>query len=248
MFDLDYEVLLADCEESKGIHYHIRYQVYCDEKGFESRSQFHDALEVDEFDECSVHFIVRCKRSGNWVAAMRLVSGMKGSLPFLSKVKLHSECDFHGEGVWEISRMCVLRPFRGAVSEVKLSESVGGWVETEPRESSDANKSAIKNQYTIMLGLIRAAHGYGLYNDVRHCIALMSAPLARILKRSGFSIDVVGDKCEFNGVRRPYYFNAISASEDFSKMPSECSAFFAKNDSYKLYSDWSGAVAIACEV
>ena len=246
MFDLNYEVLLADSEESKNFHFNIRYQVYCHEKGFESASQFHDTLEVDGFDEHSVHFIVRCKKTGDWVAAMRLVSGGEESLPFSGKVKLDSDCDFFGEEVCEISRMCVLRPFRGAPREDKLDAVLGErQSKRETEKTLDANKELIKNECAIMLGLIRAVYGYGLYNGVNHFIALMSAPLARILKRNGFSFDVVGDKCEFNGIRKPYYFNTLSASEDFTKMPSECGAFFAVDTSYKLYSDWRRVAAMA---
>jgi hypothetical protein len=30
-----YEIILADTEESKNIHYNLRYQIFCLEKGFE---------------------------------------------------------------------------------------------------------------------------------------------------------------------------------------------------------------------
>ncbi len=37
MFDDHFEVFLADTRESKEIHYSIRYQVYCEEMGFENK-------------------------------------------------------------------------------------------------------------------------------------------------------------------------------------------------------------------
>ena len=42
IFDHNYEVLLANTEESKNIHYKLRYQVYCDEMRFEDKNKFPD--------------------------------------------------------------------------------------------------------------------------------------------------------------------------------------------------------------
>ena len=65
MFDQHYEVLLADTPESKAIHYSIRYKVYCEEMGFENKDNFHQKQEVDNYDQHSVHFIVRTKTKKN---------------------------------------------------------------------------------------------------------------------------------------------------------------------------------------
>ncbi|MBS3963093.1 MAG: GNAT family N-acetyltransferase, partial [Methylomonas sp.] len=66
-FDSNFEVVLADTFESKLINYNIRYQVYCDEMGFEDKDVFPDEIEFDEWDKNSVHFLVRHKSSENWL-------------------------------------------------------------------------------------------------------------------------------------------------------------------------------------
>ncbi|MGZ8186120.1 MAG: GNAT family N-acyltransferase, partial [Methylobacter sp.] len=73
MFDDHFEFFLADTDESKEIHYSIRYQVYCEEMGFENKDDFPLEQEFDEYDNHSTHFIVRHKPTGHWVGAMRLI-------------------------------------------------------------------------------------------------------------------------------------------------------------------------------
>ena len=62
MFDQHYEVLLADTPKSKAIHYGIRYQVYCEEMGFENKADFPQEQEFDHYDDHAAHFIVRTKQ------------------------------------------------------------------------------------------------------------------------------------------------------------------------------------------
>ena len=181
MFDSNYEVILADNSESRDIHFNIRYQVYCNEKGFENPSPNHDAIEVDEFDGRSAHFIVRCKRTGDWVAAMRLVLGSKEELPFVlaHNVKLSPSYSEKRGDFLEISRMCVLNQYRGK--------------NLKRNADHKSKKSDVRRECEIMLGLIRAVYSYGKFTNINHGAALMTAPLARILKRSGFSVDVMGE-------------------------------------------------------
>ena len=56
IFDDRYEVFLADTPESKALHYQLRYQVYCEETGWERSPQFlQEKLERDDFDASSHH-------------------------------------------------------------------------------------------------------------------------------------------------------------------------------------------------
>jgi len=47
MFDKRYEVILADTDEARRVHYRLRYQVYCMEEGFEAHDKFPDRMERD---------------------------------------------------------------------------------------------------------------------------------------------------------------------------------------------------------
>src|SRR3569832_697528 len=68
-----FEVVLADDECSRRIHYQLRYQVFCLDTGYEDPDAFPDGEEKDEWDQNAVHFLVRERETQQWVAAMRLV-------------------------------------------------------------------------------------------------------------------------------------------------------------------------------
>ena len=59
MFDDYFEVYLANNEEAKRVHYNTKYQVYCEEMGFENKANFSENCERDYWDNHSVHFIVK---------------------------------------------------------------------------------------------------------------------------------------------------------------------------------------------
>lgn len=76
----EYEVVLADTEESKQIHYQLRYQIYCLEKGFLKVENPEEEMEKDIYDDKSIHFLVK---SGNrWIGTFRLVIDHLEGLPF----------------------------------------------------------------------------------------------------------------------------------------------------------------------
>ena len=76
-----YEVILADTEESKEIHFKLRYKVFCLEKGYEDAKKFPDEMEKDKYDGHAIHFIVRHKLSRQWVGAFRIIMGRLPKLP-----------------------------------------------------------------------------------------------------------------------------------------------------------------------
>ena len=87
-FDTNFEVFLADTPGSREIHFNLRYQVYCEEMGFEDKDRFPDQMESDEWDDCAVHFLVRHRYTGQWLAAMRLVYHKDSAFPFEEKSRL----------------------------------------------------------------------------------------------------------------------------------------------------------------
>ena len=50
MFDSHYQVLLADTQAARAIHYKIRYHVYCLERRFENPALFPRGEEQDPWD------------------------------------------------------------------------------------------------------------------------------------------------------------------------------------------------------
>ena len=113
MFDDHFEVFLADTRESKEIHYSIRYQVYCEEMGFENKDDFPLEQEFDEYDKHSTHFIVRARQTGQWVGAMRMIFKNDQPLPLEKHCTLNTiiENNIFNRSV-EISRLCLVKDIR----------------------------------------------------------------------------------------------------------------------------------------
>ena len=111
MTNNSYEVILADTEESKNIHYNLRYQIFCLEKGFEEASKFKDEMEKDIHDDNAIHFLV--KGNDRWIGSFRLVIDQFGNLPFQKVSALDSPQFLQGNlQAAEFSRLGILRPFQ----------------------------------------------------------------------------------------------------------------------------------------
>lgn len=194
MFDKHFEVFLADTQKSKEIHYSIRYQVYCKEMEFESKSNSSVEMEFDEYDHCSEHFIVRHKETGNWVAAMRLIISGERGLPVEKYCVLHEDIDnnFFRKAV-EISRLCVLENVRKSLGNDSLKKS-----------SHRANQN-------IIWGLLNAATEYCHINNMCNWYFMTSSSLAKILVKGGFKMTAIGDLCHHKGKRYPFKKDAVDA-------------------------------------
>lgn len=230
-FDSDFEVFFADTPESKQIHYNLRYQVYCDEMGFEDKDQYPDQLEFDEWDDKSVHFLVRHKSSGHWLGGLRLVFQNDGLFPFeewsLPYQKIaRSERQF----AVEISRLCIVKEARRFNSK---RFAPYGLPEEEAFEENGKVKSLFnfKNQSrSLMWGLIRAAGLYSARHDIGNWYFVVAPALACFLVKGGLDLKQIGEPCNHRGLRIPYRLtveNVLNSNlwlEDY------------KNE-YRLYSD-----------
>ena len=242
-FDSNYEVFLADTSHSKNIHYKIRYQVYCQETGFENPENYVTPLEVDEYDAKSIHFVAKDKASGDWLGAIRLVVGVAESTPSFNSLSdesldkrriLNSVNKFQSNKVVEISRLCVLKKYRTKVKN-KAAQKVG---------SSDiANECGTviehvdrKRQSEIMMGLVRAAYAYCVKNKLDVCLFTVTKALARILSSLGFNIKNAGQECEYHGIRAPYFCEIENFLSGVDDARPDLYQMFKKAVAYRSYS------------
>lgn len=233
-FDSCFEVFLADTPESKQIQYNLRYQVYCDEMGFENKDMFPDQLEFDDWDDGAVHFIVRHRYTGHWLGALRLVRQNKFAFPFEDKCtpdnRITTKQYLHSV---EISRLCVIKEARRFAPK---KYAPYGLVDEEVGEEGRNVRYLYshKNQSrSIMWGLYRAAVVYSAHNDIKHWYILVTPSLAYAVKKEGFQMQQVGSPCEHRGQRIPYLLDVghILANPLWQKD--------YKND-FRLYSELAG--------
>lgn len=221
MFDNRYQAVLADTEKSKKIHFQLRYQVYCLDKRYEESSKFKEEMEHDQYDENSVHFLIRDRKTGEWLATMRLVIGPLEELPVQDVTSIsNDQIDGNKDIFAEVSRLSIVKEFRHNSS-----------IQTN-------NKDLRTNEPEIMLGLIRAASSYCARFGVQHWIFLCKRSLKRVLQGCGLTIRNIGPVCQHKGARYPYW--ADLKNFFFTNLPvvaPTINDMFNSNHTYSLYSD-----------
>jgi N-acyl amino acid synthase of PEP-CTERM/exosortase system len=235
MFDEHFEVFVADTPRARQINYRIRYQVYCRETGFEDARVFPNGEECDHYDRQSVHFLVRHRSSGDWVAAMRLVLPERDSLPF------EEVCGGQRTGPLpvpvrqsaEVSRLCMVEQFRRRGLERALPYQIQG-----PGHGDNASGEAERRTGpAVTMGLLRAAYAYNRRLGFRYWYFLVSPPLARILGRVGIGLVPAGPSCEHRGLRTPYYTDVERSQMGILASGTEATEIFAREPAYRLYSE-----------
>jgi N-acyl amino acid synthase of PEP-CTERM/exosortase system len=204
-FDNCFEVFLADTPESRQIHYNLRYQVYCEEMGFEDKTQYPDEMEYDEWDDKAVHFLVRHKLSGHWLGGLRLVFNENGPLPFERHSTSHQHISSPQRKISvEMSRLCVIKEARRFSSK---RFAPYGLPDQEIAAESDKVRSFynFKNQTRSMIwGLFKAAVDYSAENNLDYWYFIVAPALAYFIRREGFELSQIGEPCDHKGVRTPY--------------------------------------------
>jgi N-acyl amino acid synthase of PEP-CTERM/exosortase system len=210
MFDDHFEVLLADTLESKNIHYSIRYQVYCEEMGYENKDDFPSEQEFDEYDKHSAHFIVRARKTGQWVGAMRMVFKNEQPLPVETHCRLTKSIhDTIFNRSIEISRLCLVKEIRRR--NVDCYAPYG--ISDDDKETVSIADNVIQFhrrkhiERSIIWGLFRAASMLSERENVKSWYFLGANALARIISKKGFNLQQVGEPCNLNGERIPFEIN-----------------------------------------
>lgn len=197
-----YEILLADEPASLAEHHHLRFRVYCLDKGYEDPAAFPDRMERDAYDDRSVHFIARDRITDETVAALRLVMPSDEGFP------CEQLCGFDAVAITgtprrqfaEISRVCLLKP------EHLAPQLVG-----EP----GAHASQLMRTSEIALGLYQAAYAYSIECGLTHWLGFTSPAMRRLLQSQSIRLDAIGSPREHRGERQAYLFHWMQGAQLF---------------------------------
>lgn len=214
LFHQNFEIVRADTPELIDAAYRLRYQVYCDEKGYEDGGRYADRCERDEFDHRAVHSLVRHHASGLFIGVVRLVlpqcNGVAAPLP----VEQHCQLDLETSHprlaalpratIGEISRFSVSKVYRRRVAEQGLIWGVCR--DGEPGERVCHPRFDRRHLPLITLGLIAASFRMCEEHGVAHCYAAMEPTLLRLLQGTGIHFQPLGMPVEYRGMRVPAYY------------------------------------------
>ncbi len=204
-----FSVVLANTDELRKEVYKIRYNVYCDELGFEDKEAFPEGLEQDDFDDFSTHLLLFHKATGAYAGTVRLVQPAAGSneqiLP-MEKFCSHAldqeivELLNQKPGtITEASRLAVPAIFRRRKGEDNKPFVYHG-------ERADmASQNPAYFPY-ISVGLYLAAATI-LVKDLDYIMVMMEPRLARHLARVGIHFESAGQLIDYHGERAPYYIS-----------------------------------------
>jgi N-acyl amino acid synthase of PEP-CTERM/exosortase system len=210
MFGDYFDVIDADTEKLREDVFKLRYQVYCVETKFENAADFPNEMEIDEYDERSVHSILRHKRSGIDAGTVRLVLPEGGNL---SSLPLHEVIDdpffrdysrFDPSKVAEVSRFAISKSFRRRLGEYPSPSASGPYdPEREKRYHEQQNKVLPHITLGLFVAMVRMSYELGI--TTWFCV--MEKALVRLLARYSLHFIPVGPVVEYHGKRQPCYAN-----------------------------------------
>ncbi len=208
----NFEIVSANTPMLIDEAYKLRYQVYCEEKGYEDAAAYPDGREYDEYDRRSVHSLICHRDSGIYVGVVRLIlpecGGAYASLPMerhcqLDLAKTHPQLAAAPRSqVGEISRFSVSKVFRRRLVEEGLIYGVSG----DGREVHPNFDRRLLPHITLGLiaAFIRMCATHGIY----YCYAVMESTLLRFLGRFGIQFSTLGETVDYHGLRVPAVITA----------------------------------------
>ncbi|MCB1769708.1 MAG: PEP-CTERM/exosortase system-associated acyltransferase [Candidatus Competibacteraceae bacterium] len=232
MFDQSYEVILADTVTSQAIHRMVRYHVYCLENQFEDAAAFPQGEEYDLWDSYSAQFIVRSRRLGTWIAAMRLILPHSAKFPIEELHCLTSQADLPRRNLAEISRICIIRS--------PNPHEINPYLDWNYGHISKGGESE------VLLGMLRTIFLYGLAHDIECCYLLITQAFARLLRHLGIVLHKVGTPVDHRGVRIPYQVKLRESAKSMRAKSAQVDQFAARKTlAYRPFSALSAAEPVS---
>lgn len=203
-FNKYFEIVPAISDELKNKVYKLRYQVYCIENAFLNSEDYPDNLEFDEFDQRSIHYLIRHRKSGDYAATVRLILPDAYNPEKLFPLELHCEIDnvavmqpIDRKHLGEVSRLCVSKAFRKRKND------------TNPLEAIDSDREDYftldeKRAFPLIsLALIACTVKASYENEIHYSFGTMEPPWFRLVSAFGINFIKIGPLVDYHGERWP---------------------------------------------
>ncbi|MGY6214541.1 PEP-CTERM/exosortase system-associated acyltransferase [Methylolobus aquaticus] len=201
-----FEIVPATSPELKNEVYRLRYQVYCLETGFENPDDYPDGLERDEYDESSIHSLIRHRSTGLYAATTRLILPDPSNPDRPFPIERYAKVALPGSvgkidrmHLSEISRFCVSKEFKRRRGEQGSATGLNDQNFNEWFATPDERRAFPHITLALMACITRMSAQYGL----SHWFGLMEAPLIRMVALLGIYWTAIGPPVEHHGRRLP---------------------------------------------
>lgn len=182
--------------------FELRFQVYCEERGFLPSANYPDRREIDECDADSAHFCAFNLRD-ELVGYVRLVpADLRQSFPFQSHCSevLDGAALAPPAQAVEVSRLMVRQDYRRRRGDLLAGVTAGPDTALVAQDMRDRSPQ-------ILLSLYRQVYAYSLAHGIDYWYAAMERPLARALIQMNFAFRQIGPASDYYGVVAPYLGN-----------------------------------------
>jgi len=205
-FDKYFEMVPAISEELKIEAYKLRYQVYCIENEFINSERYNNQLETDEYDQQSIHYLIRHRKSGDYAATTRLILPYANNPEKLFPLEQLCEIDnfavmqtINRKYLGEVSRFCVSKTFKRRANEVYTLAGIGS--DSADYFTSDERRVFPYFTLALIACVIKASHE----NDIHYLYATLEPAWLRFLSSLGINFIKIGPLAPGNyyGERSP---------------------------------------------
>ncbi len=200
--------------------FRLRYQVYCNQCGFEDPANYPDMIEQDEYDDYAVHFGKTIAGDYAMDGTVRMILYSEMGFPIEKNFIIDplSLPAFDRSRIAEISRLAISKDFRRKKGDGILYTQKK--VDFTDKNSLYKKKSRQKN-INYALGLYQCIYQESLKRGLTHWYAAMTDGLYYLLTGIGCVWHPIGPKMNYHGWRRPYIAviaeNAEAASRNFRR-------------------------------
>lgn len=206
-----FRIRFASSKELRHEAFRIRYQVYCEELGWEEKRP--ERLETDEFDDFAYHCLLEHTASKSFAGCVRVVIPPPHRPAMTTPFEAHclpsvnpdiiDLSKFVRGGFGEISRLAVPASFRRRRDEDNHSFKLN---------SVDVNhvfsKEERRNFPNIAIGLYLASIALSKLCSHDATFVMMEPKLHRRLIRFGLPFEQAGDAIDYHGLRALFYLPA----------------------------------------
>lgn len=208
-----FEVVFADTPSLLENVFNLRYRILCIENKYPNvdAANYPDELERDEYDDRSLHLLLRHRPSNTFVGTARLICSNSSDIEQKFPVELHTQfysayADLsvpRAQAV-EISRFGILSDFFKRKSDLDFAiNKISKYPDISRRRRFP------HPMLGLAVGIIQMCAKYGIY----YWFSAMEPALNRLLGFYGLQLHPIGPLTEYNGLRRPYYICLLDVLE-----------------------------------
>lgn len=212
----------------------FRYEIFCEEKKFFDRDSFYGPMEMDLFDEYSLHFAA-FDQFKNIKGYARLVCHSENGYPMqhLCPYEITGARDFIGKSSAEISRLAITTDLRTFYQKSCMGN-------TGPA-NNEKNYIDLYIVPQIQIGLYRMMYAACLQLDIMHVFAVMEQSLYNRLSLFSLKFKPIGHGFENHGTVFPFLGSVADLGK--SLFPEKLSPFpFLNQSPETFHSDTSFSI------